>query len=288
MKHFILPAFLGVANILINSSEEYMNIIYHVVFSAIAIFYVYLSYVELRNSLWVTNPKINVLEKQFVLLKDWTVLILIICILAIVRLLVCLFIDLFSGTVSYGNNYLWITAVFSCVLFFKVLLTPEILFGYQLLNDKLIEQRTAEIVFGEFWIFSKEINVSNIQDLKLKEKIDDHLSTYIDNIEMIAFSQNWFRNPSVTLGDLALKLGVPKSHLTYVFKYHSKISFIEFKKMVRIQDAVRLIENDYLYSNTLDSLAKEVGFSSYNPFFTSFKEIVRVVPQDYNKKLKQI
>jgi AraC-like DNA-binding protein len=69
-----------------------------------------------------------------------------------------------------------------------------------------------------------------------------------------------------------------------LFKYHSKISFPEYKKVIRIKESVLLIENDYLKKNTLDSLARKVGFISYNTFFVSFKDITGVNPIDYMKK----
>jgi AraC-like DNA-binding protein len=288
LKHFLIPLSLGFTNIFTSQSSVSLSYIFHVTFSLIALYYVYLSYIVLKKEIWVTDFKIGVIEKQNVLLKNWTILIFIICLLAVLRLLICLVIDLFVGYQSYGGHYLWITAIFSCILFFKILLTPEILYGYHLLQDKIKEKRKAEFVFGEFWIDVKNINITNIQDLRLKEKIDEQISVYIQDIEITAFEENWFRNPSVSLGDFAAKLGLPKSHLTYVFKYHSKISFIDFKKRLRIYDSVRLIENEFLKSNTLESLAKEVGFASYNPFFTSFKEIVGVVPQDFTRQNKQV
>ena len=36
----------------------------------------------------------------------------------------------------------------------------------------------------------------------------------------------------------------------------------------------------------LDSLSKKVGFTSYNPFFTSFKEVSGVSPLEYYKMTK--
>ena len=39
-------------------------------------------------------------------------------------------------------------------------------------------------------------------------------------------------------------------------------------------------------TNTFDSLAKQVGFSSYNPFFTAFKDIVGKPPQEYCANLE--
>lgn len=90
----------------------------------------------------------------------------------------------------------------------------------------------------------------------------------------------------MTLTDFANKLSIPKSHISYIFKYHSMISFSEYKKVIQIHDAIKHIELNYLKNNTLDSLSKKVGFTSYNPFFTSFKEISGVSPLEYHKMIK--
>ena len=81
--------------------------------------------------------------------------------------------------------------------------------------------------------------------------------------------------------EFAVVLNIPKSHLKYLFKYHSKTSFSDFKKISRIQDSLDLIDQNFLTTNTLESLSKEVGFTSYNPFFTSFKDVVGKSPQEY-------
>jgi AraC-like DNA-binding protein len=83
------------------------------------------------------------------------------------------------------------------------------------------------------------------------------------------------------LNDLALKSKIPASHLGYIFKHHSEVSFSDFRKIVRIQDAVALIEEGYLKTNSLDSLSKEVGFYTYNSFYTAFKEVTGNAPQKY-------
>jgi AraC-like DNA-binding protein len=49
---------------------------------------------------------------------------------------------------------------------------------------------------------------------------------------------------------------------------------------------MQLIESDFLKINTLDALAMKVGFSSYNPFFTSFKEVTGSTPQAYSKIIR--
>jgi YesN/AraC family two-component response regulator len=54
--------------------------------------------------------------------------------------------------------------------------------------------------------------------------------------------------------------------------------------MKRIEDAKYLTDLGFLKHNTLESLAMEVGYASYNPFFTSFKKIVGMSPNEYVSK----
>jgi AraC-like DNA-binding protein len=108
-----------------------------------------------------------------------------------------------------------------------------------------------------------------------------NIENYIEAIEISLFKNNYFRKPEFTIRELALALNIPISHLKYLYKYHSKISFSDHKKIIRIKDALKLIDQNYLKSNTLESLSKEVGFASYNPFFTSFKEVVGKSPVQY-------
>lgn len=82
---------------------------------------------------------------------------------------------------------------------------------------------------------------------------------------------------------MSLESGLPKYYLEFIFKYYCKVTFSDYKKIVRIYDAVKLINEGYLASNTLDSLSKKVGFASYNPFLINFKEILGISPFDYYK-----
>lgn len=82
---------------------------------------------------------------------------------------------------------------------------------------------------------------------------------------------------------MASKLGVPTSHIVYLFKYHSKMTFSEYRMNSRIQDAIHLMMDGFLKMNTLEALAYKTGFSSYNPFFSAFKKITGLSPQEYLK-----
>ncbi|MEN9907455.1 MAG: hypothetical protein RLZZ540_596 [Bacteroidota bacterium] len=155
-----------------------------------------------------------------------------------------------------------------------------------MLYQKINENRNNELVLNELWDTSPNNTLNNSQHLVLKEKIDKNILSYIEQIEKVSFEYELFRDSKMTLTDLANKLNIPKSHISYLFKYHCTISFSEYKKTIRIHDAIKHIEQDYLKNNTLDSLSKQVGFTSYNPFFTSFKEVSGVSPIEYCKTLK--
>ena len=70
----------------------------------------------------------------------------------------------------------------------------------------------------------------------------------------------------------------------------SNISFNEVHEILKSQysqkNAIEFIDKGYLKTNTLDSLAIKTGFSSYSPFFKSFKAITKLSPQDYFKDQK--
>jgi AraC-like DNA-binding protein len=42
-----------------------------------------------------------------------------------------------------------------------------------------------------------------------------------------------------------------------------------------------MIESGFLAKNTIESLAKDVGFASYSPFYKAFKKIHGIGPTEY-------
>jgi AraC-like DNA-binding protein len=203
------------------------------------------------------------------------------------RLLGSIFLELTFGNSSQSLSYHWIAALIWLIILFKIIASPEILYGYDVLHKKINENRNENLVLNAIWIINPKIQIKNAQHLQLKKKMEPFILNYIEKIEKISIKDLAFRDPTITLTDLANKLNAPKSHVSYLFKYHATISFSEYKKAIRIQDAITLMNEDYLAENTLDYLSKKVGFPSYNTFFTSFKEITGVSPFEYGKSDKK-
>ena len=58
------------------------------------------------------------------------------------------------------------------------------------------------------------------------------------------------------------------------FFFDTSTNFGFFKKYVRIQRAIGLMEEDYLENDSVESLAKTVGYSSRAPFYIAFEQIM--------------
>ena len=287
-RYFIIPVVFGFSSILIRKYAPYLQFYLYFLFLLIPLYYLFLSYVELKNKVWFKKSKVLIVDRQKLLIRNWTCFFFTVCLLFVIRLEVSLLFDVFVAGFSHGTSYLWISAIISCVLFFRILLTDEVLFVTHKNLNKEERKDNFELVFDDLWIISNDMAIDNIKDLQLKERVESNLSAYIRKVEIMALEHFCFRNPSVSMRDFAINLGIPKSHLLYLFKYHSGVNFIEFKKTVRVYDAISLIESGYLNLNTVESLSEKAGFSSCSAFLIIFKEITDVDPHDYNAIVKKI
>jgi AraC-like DNA-binding protein len=95
------------------------------------------------------------------------------------------------------------------------------------------------------------------------------------------------KNPDMNATAFAEKLNIPRTYLQYFFKYHSDISFVQYRSKIRVDYAIEKMQDDYLSKNTMDALAKECGFSSYNPFYAAFKMEMGAGPSEILAELKK-
>ena len=186
------------------------------------------------------------------------------------RSLAALIFEIYSGGIFSGYTISITQSFLLLLVFLKILMSPEILFGY----PKLIEQIAGlnnEIKINDFIWEPTILNISNKQEYKLQTKIVDKINSYIIAIENFIEKESPFRDSNYSINDLSNSLNIPSSHLAYIFKYHCKLSFVEYKNYCKINDSLKLINNNFLESKTFDALAYKVGFKSYNSFFIYLK-----------------
>lgn len=250
------------------------------------LWYDYLCYKLLVKNIWSTienKPK----KPQNDLIKKWTKFIFIVISIAPLKPLIVFTTSLIEYKTIFNHNFFPVTSILLLIIYFKILCSPEIFYGYNFLKSKIDSNTSSNLRLNEVWNLSEKKIQNNLQDKILKNKINPNLLDYTKKIEQLVFENQLFINSDLTINLIAHKLNIPKSHLIYLFKYHSKISFIEFKKVIRIHYAIKLIEDDFLGSNTLNSLSKKVGFTSYDPFYRSFKEITGNGPSEYHNIIRK-
>jgi len=253
------------------------------------LYYVIRLFLILNKFIWNRNSDIELIVKQQGKIKQWSLLFFSFLIFIFIKFII-LFNDILIfdlDILKINDEYLWIDALIWIFFYFKILLKPELLYGYEVLYNKVDEYENKQIIFDNVWKMNVLEPITNVQDSVLKEKILQNLHTYMVEIENIATNSSDFFTQGFNLATLAHRMNIPKSHLVYIFKYHSNISFIDFKKIIRIQKSKDLIHDGYLKLNTFESLATEVGFSTYSAFFKSFKSIEGVSPQEYYTQIKK-
>lgn len=284
LKHFFFPLLFILIDFL--DDHHYIKVLYKKTiflgfFILLICFYNTIILNLLIKKVWYKKQKVDFVKQQK-LIKKWTLFLYILMLIISLRLIYSFSEEVIQNNYSYGHSYLWISAIVWLIIFLRILIFPEILYGHSYLLYQVKSEQISDTLVSSYWKIDSITKLTNTQDMQLQQKINGMIISYMNEIDRFTVETAFFKNPGFTIQDLANKLNIPKSHLTYLFKYHSTISFSDFKKRNRIKYALKLIEQDYLKSNTFDSLAKEIGFSSYNTFFTSFKEIVGVSPHEYH------
>lgn len=218
--------------------------------------------------------------------EKWILFIFCIWTLLCLRVLILIIIDLANGKLSGFDKGIGLWSILIVAAFIKLLVSPELLYGFNVLEKRM---RTNQVQIKkttllEIWKLENDVQLKNRQDTLLAPKVLENLVDTILKIEHLVLNEQIFRNPDFDLTMLSKKINIPKSHLTFIFKYNSTHFFPDFKKMLQIMDAEKLIENGYLAENTLDSLSLRVGFSSYSPFFSAFKKYTGLSPNNYIQK----
>ena len=278
--HFILPIYLIIENKfhpIENLIQVELNGVISFLLVALALYYFTFTFLLLRKHVWKKPGQIEIETAQITLMKKWTLILFITFTLMGLRIIFALLFMQNGGFIS-DNFFVWINSLAWFVIFTMILTSPTILNGY---ITKLNFQRVVKPNTTSNWRLKPVSKITNAQDFQLSEKIKGELVNYFSLIDQLLEEGHFFRQSGLSVNELALKLKMPKSHLSFIFKYHSEISFSDLKKKVRIQDSLSLIEDGYLKTNTFESLSKEVGFSTYNTFFIAFKEVTRKAPQNY-------
>jgi AraC-like DNA-binding protein len=90
----------------------------------------------------------------------------------------------------------------------------------------------------------------------------------------------------LNISQLAVEINIPTRLISFIINQHFEMRFNEFINKYRISYIKEKINEKYLDSFTLNSLASEAGFSNLTTFIAAFKKIENCTPSEYLLKIK--
>ena len=86
-----------------------------------------------------------------------------------------MFWEINNNNYAYATSYQWIPSIFWLILYFKIIISPEILYGYNYLNAKINEHKKINNTTISFWTNNPISAISNSQDIQLNGKIKNSI-----------------------------------------------------------------------------------------------------------------
>jgi len=255
-----------------------MFIFYHVYLASKVIYSFFWG--KPTSELWFANER---------WIRFWLLQLLIFC--AVLGLSVCLMFlyEVYSQKDFVHQNIHHVRSLMALVFMIQLFLQPEILYGPKDISPMVptAEAKQSKSMKPDFkWRTSpKEIN--NKQDIQLTLKFNAQIKDIVKKLESKTAMNLIVKNPDMNSTAFAEKLNIPRTYLQYFFKYHSDISFVHYRSKIRVHYAIEKMQDDFLSKNTMDALARESGFSSYNPFYAAFKMEMGSGPSEVMAQLKQ-
>lgn len=281
--HFLVPILL-VCFVGRNYSFKWYSYTQFAFFGTYLSFYIKLIISLIRIHVLKPNSE-NSISKIVI---NWVSNILKLLIVVYFLFLTILFIETFKTGTDFIKIKEYLIPVVILIGFVKVVFIVNFEFVNFNFTDDNAVSNTYENKLKSVWNSYAIRDISDKKDVNLNEHIQHNLNEYIYSIEKLALINFAFRDKYYSIKEMSKELGLPKYHIVYLFKYHCDIKFNEYIRQARVYDAIGLIQNGYLKNNTLNSLAEFVGFSSYNPFLLSFKQVTGLSPYEYNRKVKVV
>lgn len=113
---------------------------------------------------------------------------------------------------------------------------------------------------------------------------EGELSRLSQRLELLLYDTKIYLQPDLKIGQLADKLGVSTSLLSYYFSQHLDTNYYRFLNSYRIKEFKQMVAQGAQRTYTLSAMSQMCGFSSRTSFFRYFKEAEGISPLDYIKR----
>lgn len=148
--------------------------------------------------------------------------------------------------------------MFACVIVYKSLQKPEILFDSE--NGAI-----AKPAFSE----------------AQKQRIQTRITAYMEN-------EKPYLDPLFDLTSFAKDVKVPKQHISQFLNHCQRQNFYDFVNSYRIRESQRLLSSSQANGKNITEIMYETGFNSKSVFYEAFKKTTGMTPTQFRKSAANI
>lgn len=118
-----------------------------------------------------------------------------------------------------------------------------------------------------------------------KSGLNDSIAEQIhEKLKQQMQTEKWYRNPELSLSELAQKLNIQPNILSQVINTCENMNFYDYINQLRIDEFKELVTLPESQKYTLLSLAFDCGYNSKTSFNRNFKKVTGLSPSEYLKE----
>ncbi|MEQ3656005.1 MAG: helix-turn-helix domain-containing protein [Dokdonia sp.] len=129
------------------------------------------------------------------------------------------------------------------------------------------------------------LNTSTPPQPKAQDHISVDYQTYKAQILKLMKTEQLYKNPSLTLTDIATELDTNRNVISKVINLEFKMNFNDFINSLRLEEVIHKYKEGQQKTNTLLGIALECGFNSKSTFNRAFKKQFRQTPREFIQKM---
>ena len=121
--------------------------------------------------------------------------------------------------------------------------------------------------------------------MKIKSEVyfsDTSLNS--ERLNKLFVESQCYLNNKLNVAEIIDLLGLDNSELSAAIRFLNSNNFNDFVNEYRVNHSVKLINDNYLYNKTIESLAFQSGFNSVQSFHRVFMKFKNTTPSAFQKK----
>lgn len=167
-------------------------------------------------------------------------------------------------------NFLSVVGMMGLII--SPILFPRILYGFPIILEGV--QRIKEQN-------ENQMSIKKESNKKSKTYDSDYMIYIEEEIDRIMAQNKLYLQKDLNLPQLSVLLTIPTHHLAYFFSAYKKMTFSDYRTILRIEYAKELMIGHTTNNLTLEGIALLSGFSNRNNFTQSFKKVEGTTPSSF-------